>query len=286
MLKAADKPVIKISTENVDLIYRVGDNGRLYQSYLGKRLNHATDIAHLPQGSEAYLTHGMEDYFEPAIHIVHNDGNTFIFYLAIYRKELLTAGLRSLVASWSMGLSAGLASAMLRGANVIPVHGVLLNTPKGGLLFCGQGGIGKSTTARRWREAGGEVLADDMVLLEYDGNEIAAHPLPTWSRCSESIDGEYFPFSKRLVLNRILALGRDPLRENIRPIPEWQYFMCLFGACTLFTSYMTRLLPAGEQARMLELVRGISERFAGQFPPAGMFAHLDADITQTLKDFL
>ena len=29
MLKAADKPVIKISTENVDLIYRVGDNGRL-----------------------------------------------------------------------------------------------------------------------------------------------------------------------------------------------------------------------------------------------------------------
>ena len=62
--------------------------------------------------------------------------------------------------------------------------------------------------------------------------------------------------------------------------------MCLFGACTLFTSYMTRLLPAGEQARMLELVRGISERFAGQFPPAGMFAHLDADITQTLKDFL
>ena len=34
MLKAADKPVIKISTENVDLIYRVGDNGRLYQSYL------------------------------------------------------------------------------------------------------------------------------------------------------------------------------------------------------------------------------------------------------------
>ncbi len=214
------------------------------------------------------------------------DGNTFIFYLAIYRKELLTAGLRSLVASWSMGLSAGLASALLRGANVIPVHGVLLNTPKGGLLFCGQGGIGKSTTARRWREAGGEVLADDMVLLEYDGNEIAAHPLPTWSRCSESIDGEYFPFSKRLVLNRILALGRDPLRENIRPIPEWQYFMCLFSACTLFTSYMTRLLPAGEQARMLELVRGISERFAGQFPPAGMFAHLDADITQTLKDFL
>ena len=94
MLKAADKPVIKISTENVDLIYRVGDNGRLYQSYLGKRLNHATDIAHLPQGSEAYLTHGMEDYFEPAIHIVHNDGNpsTLLKYVSHTRKSPRSRG--------------------------------------------------------------------------------------------------------------------------------------------------------------------------------------------------
>ena len=50
MLKAADKPVIKISTENVDLIYRVGNNGRLYQSYLGKKLNYATDIAQFATG--------------------------------------------------------------------------------------------------------------------------------------------------------------------------------------------------------------------------------------------
>ena len=73
---AIEKPVIKIETGNTSLIYRVGDNGRLYQSYLGKRLNHEADIKHLPQGTEAYLTHGMEDYFEPALHIVHNDGNS------------------------------------------------------------------------------------------------------------------------------------------------------------------------------------------------------------------
>ncbi|MBD9112045.1 alpha-galactosidase [Bacteroides nordii] len=73
---AIEKPVIKIETGNTSLIYRVGDNGRLYQSYLGKRLNHEADINHLPQGTEAYLTHGMEDYFEPALHIMHNDGNS------------------------------------------------------------------------------------------------------------------------------------------------------------------------------------------------------------------
>lgn len=74
-LKAADKPVITISTDAVNLIYKVADNGRLYQSYLGKRLNHASDIAFLPMGTEAYITNGMEDYFEPAIHVLHNDGN-------------------------------------------------------------------------------------------------------------------------------------------------------------------------------------------------------------------
>ena len=74
LLNAADKPVIQIHTDNSSLIFRVADNGRLYQSYLGKKLNHEADISHLPQGTEAYITHGMEDYFEPAIHILHNDG--------------------------------------------------------------------------------------------------------------------------------------------------------------------------------------------------------------------
>ena len=76
ILQASDRPLIKIETERTSLIYQVGDNGRLYQKYLGKRLNHDSDIQFLPQGTEAYLTHGMEDYFEPAIHIRHNDNNS------------------------------------------------------------------------------------------------------------------------------------------------------------------------------------------------------------------
>ena len=75
IIHAADNPVIKIETATTSLIFRVGDNGRLYQSYLGKRLHNEADIRHLPQGTEGYLTHGLEDYYEPALHIVHNDGN-------------------------------------------------------------------------------------------------------------------------------------------------------------------------------------------------------------------
>ncbi|MDE6159130.1 MAG: alpha-galactosidase [Bacteroidaceae bacterium] len=74
-LMAGDKQTIRIGTEAVDLIYQVAGNGRLYQSYLGRKLHHEADMAHLSLGKEAYPTHGMEDYFEPAIHVVHHDGN-------------------------------------------------------------------------------------------------------------------------------------------------------------------------------------------------------------------
>jgi hypothetical protein len=47
-------------------------------------------MAHLPQGSEAYLTHGMEDYFEPAIPIVHNDSypSTLLKYVSHTRNQV------------------------------------------------------------------------------------------------------------------------------------------------------------------------------------------------------
>ena len=74
-LIAGDNKTIRISTDAVDLIYQVGGNGRLYQSYFGRKLHHEADLAHLSRGHEAYPTHGMEDYYEPAFHIEHNDGN-------------------------------------------------------------------------------------------------------------------------------------------------------------------------------------------------------------------
>ena len=71
---AAESSWIRIGTDATDLIFKVGSNGRLYQSYIGQKLNPA-DYKHLPNGTESYLTSGMEDYFEPAIRIQHNDGN-------------------------------------------------------------------------------------------------------------------------------------------------------------------------------------------------------------------
>ena len=66
---------IRISTQKMDLIMQVNGQGRLVQSYLGKRLLHDSDLGWLKEGREVYLTHGMEDYFEPAVDTEHADGN-------------------------------------------------------------------------------------------------------------------------------------------------------------------------------------------------------------------
>ncbi len=88
--------IIRISTDNTDLILKVGDNGRLYQTYLGPKLLNADDAAGLDwaqyaasdgsvskRGWEAYSTSGNEDFFEPALGVTHADGNptTYLYYV-------------------------------------------------------------------------------------------------------------------------------------------------------------------------------------------------------------
>jgi alpha-galactosidase len=65
---------IVLETKNTSLVLTVGNNKRVFQSYLGKKLSPAT-IQQLQGGREVYLTAGMENQFEPAIRMVHNDGN-------------------------------------------------------------------------------------------------------------------------------------------------------------------------------------------------------------------
>ena len=74
-LTASAATQIPVLTPNTALILEVGDNGRVYQRYFGKKLANAGEYEAAPRGAEAYLTHGMEDYFEPALHINHADAN-------------------------------------------------------------------------------------------------------------------------------------------------------------------------------------------------------------------
>jgi alpha-galactosidase len=100
LLSVHAQTVIPVVTDRVSLIYRVdGDNGRLYQTYLGERLKYDADIAHLSSLGEAYLTHGAEDYFEPAIRMLHNDGNPSLLlkYASHEVKELQAGAVETVV---------------------------------------------------------------------------------------------------------------------------------------------------------------------------------------------
>lgn len=92
---ADEKRVIRICTDDTDLLLQVGDNGRLYQTYLGERLRHdadlqkfdwhvhaATDGSVCRRGWEVYSANGNEEFYEPALSMVHNDGNrtTYLYY--------------------------------------------------------------------------------------------------------------------------------------------------------------------------------------------------------------
>lgn len=87
--------VIRIATDQTDLILKVGPQGRLYQTYFGERLANpdetalpawdhraSTDGAVSRRGWETYATNGTEDFFEPALGITHADGNpaTYLYY--------------------------------------------------------------------------------------------------------------------------------------------------------------------------------------------------------------
>ena len=72
----AERNIIRIATDNTDLVLEVGPNNRLYQTYLGPKLMHDSDIRNLSwnqisgsdgsvstRGWEAYSTSGNEDFF-------------------------------------------------------------------------------------------------------------------------------------------------------------------------------------------------------------------------------
>lgn len=76
------KENISITTDNTQLVFQIGENNRLYQTYLGQRLQGNTnlDMLRMPRvtgsnSNEAYPVLGTEDYYDQALEIRHADGN-------------------------------------------------------------------------------------------------------------------------------------------------------------------------------------------------------------------
>jgi alpha-galactosidase len=70
----AEAQTITIETKNSSVIFTVGRDQKLVQTYFGEKI--ADKKIQLPAGRhEAYVPSGMDNLFEPALRATHNDGN-------------------------------------------------------------------------------------------------------------------------------------------------------------------------------------------------------------------
>lgn len=91
-LQAQESSLIKIETENSALVLKVGKNKKMYQTYLGTKLNDGSEYEFISKENikkfvindgnplidlrhQVYPTFGTDNLFEPAIRMTHNDGN-------------------------------------------------------------------------------------------------------------------------------------------------------------------------------------------------------------------
>lgn len=89
---AQEKTMIRIETENTALVFKVGNDHKLYQTYIGTKLINSSEYEAVSRENtkkfvvndgnplidlrhSAYPTFGTTNLFEPAIRITHNDGN-------------------------------------------------------------------------------------------------------------------------------------------------------------------------------------------------------------------
>ncbi len=101
--QSGERNIIRIATDNTDLVLEVGPNKRVYQTYLGPKLMFESDMQNLSwsqhaasdgsvttRGWETYSTSGNEDFFEPALGITHADGNmtTYLYYVDSSQEEV------------------------------------------------------------------------------------------------------------------------------------------------------------------------------------------------------
>ncbi len=102
---------------------------------------------------------------------------------------------------------------LLADHGAVLVHACGVSWDGRGYLFVGSSGVGKSTTARLWKEAGAPILNDDRIVLEASARGLLIHPTP-WSGDYAGVDGDSVPLAAIYLLRQ----GTDVAFEPLRPV--------------------------------------------------------------------
>ena len=71
---AQEKPIV-IETKSTALVYKSGFQNKLVQVYFGEKLKNTDEYGMMNSRNEAYKPAGLDNLNEPAIRMLHNDGN-------------------------------------------------------------------------------------------------------------------------------------------------------------------------------------------------------------------
>ncbi|SFD90322.1 alpha-galactosidase [Chitinophaga sp. CF118] len=83
VLRAQKK--ISVETEHLQLLLSVNEKGKVFQSYLGEKLSQYNSVE--TGRHEAYVPAGTNNLFEPAISVMHTDGNPSLELLFAEEKK-------------------------------------------------------------------------------------------------------------------------------------------------------------------------------------------------------
>lgn len=162
-------------------------------------------------------------------------------------------------------------------------HGSLLEDGKDAVLLFGESGIGKSTTRNRWIEEGGTSVADDAMLCFFDGDQLYARPLPTWSDWFKNgSSSRRYPINEPRKIKSVLWLSRGRDSQYIAPVQPAVWHAQMMSAMALHSNYAMRYFTQQEKSAYLEHIWSLICRIDKIFQPRGLFAHLDFPLKPTL----
>lgn len=166
-------------------------------------------------------------------------------------------------------------------------HGSMLEDGSDAVLLFGESGIGKSTTRRRWIEEGGSSAADDAMLCFFDGDQLYARPLPTWSDWFKNgSSSRRYPINEPRKIKSVLWLSRGEDSQYIAPVQPAVWHAQMMSAMALHSNYAMRYFTQDEKSAYLEHIWNFICKIDKTFPQRGLFAHLDFSLKDTLlKEF-
>jgi hypothetical protein len=192
--------------------------------------------------------------------------------------------------------------AVLHGLEVL--HASAVATGSGAVAFSGSSGSGKTSLALAMQRRGAMLLADDVLVLERDGEELMAHPGAPVAGVelgeAERLDGDGVDLGEVLAVNRRERLARARLAEAPQPLRALFFLQRSAGAgeprfeaapdpqLLLASTFNLVLASPARLAGLLEVCAIISHRrvervaFGPGVNPAALAEAIEARLEQGL----